>query len=177
LTLQTSRWTLPIIILLAASLSSADAAQQAAISTDAVHVIGMATLKNNVKGKLTITNGALTFTSEKNSATVSIVCIEDVITARDSQRVVDGPVGTISRLAPYGGGTAISLMRKKIDILTIKYRDLNGGLHGAIFTMHPAEADALKQALLAEGAHTSVPAAVGVNSTVASQSEAKEQVR
>ena len=41
--------------------------------------------------------------------------------------------------------------------LTVQYRDANGGLHGAIFTMQAGTADGIKKELLAEGAHTTVP--------------------
>jgi len=40
----------------------------------------------------------------------------------------------MSMAAPYGGGRFLSLFRKKIDTLTVQYRDVNDGLHGAIFT-------------------------------------------
>jgi hypothetical protein len=177
LSLQNRQWLFPLIIVLLASLSSTSIAQQPTVSTDAVQVIGMTGFKNNSKGRLEITDGALIFKSAKNSATVSLGCIDDVVTGRDSERVLRGPVGTLSMLAPYGGGRALSLMRTKLDTITIKYRDLNGGLHGAIFTMHPGEAEAVKQALLAQGAHTSIPTAVGLESTAPAQSEAKEQTQ
>lgn len=114
------------------------------------------------------------FKSAKNSAAISVVCIENVVTGRDSERVLRGPVGTLSRLAPYGGGKALSLMRMKLDTLTIEYRDSNGGLHGAIFTMHPGDAEAVKQALLAQGARTSIPSTIGSASSARPQPEEKE---
>jgi hypothetical protein len=51
----------------------------------------------------------------------------------------------------------LSLLRTKLDIITIQYRDPNGGLHGAIFTMPVGNAELIKEALLAQGAHTSIP--------------------
>jgi hypothetical protein len=51
----------------------------------------------------------------------------------------------------------MSLFRTKLDTLTIQYRDADGGLHGAIFTMGAGKADALKKELVAHGAHTSIP--------------------
>jgi hypothetical protein len=49
------------------------------------------------------------------------------------------------------------LFRKKVDTLTIQYRDADGGLHGAIFTMPRGKADQIKKELVAQGARTSVP--------------------
>ena len=68
-------------------------------------------------------------------------------------------------------------MRMKLDTITIKYRDSNGGIHGAIFTMHPGEAEAAKQALLAQGAHSSISATIGSDSSARLQSEEKEHSR
>jgi hypothetical protein len=51
----------------------------------------------------------------------------------------------------------LPLFRKKLDTLTIQYRDADGGLHGALFTMPRGKADAIKKELVAQGAHTSVP--------------------
>ena len=85
-------------------------------------------------------------------------------------------MGTLSRLAPYGGGTALSLLRSKVDIITIQYRDPNGGLHGAIFTMPVGKAEPIKEALLAQGAHTSIPSQAKSTSDSPLQPEAMEQV-
>ena len=49
------------------------------------------------------------------------------------------------------------MFRKKLDTLTIQYRDADGGLHGVIFTMPLGKADTIKKELIAQGAHTSVP--------------------
>jgi hypothetical protein len=51
----------------------------------------------------------------------------------------------------------LSLFRAKLDTLTIQYRDADGGLHGAIFTMAVGKAEPLKKELVAQGARTSVP--------------------
>jgi hypothetical protein len=81
-----------------------------------------------------------------------------VVTGKDSQRVIGGTVGTVASLAaPFGTGSALPLFRKKVDTLTIQYRDADGGLHGALFTVPPGKADSIKKELVAQGAHTSVP--------------------
>lgn len=155
---------------------SAGNAQQAPTSTEVVQVTSLTGVKNT-KGSLKVENGALIFASSKSNCDVSASSIQDVVTGKDSQRVVGGTVGTISRLAPYGGGTALSLLRSKLDIITIQYRDANGGLHGAIFTMPVGKAELIKEALLAQGAHTSIPAQAKSTPDTPLQSEAKEQVR
>ena len=171
---QTLPSRLTVILLFAASVMPQSIAQQTAVSTDAVQIMGMTGIKNDSKGRLEITEGTLSFKSAKSSAAVPVACIDDVVTGRDSERVLRGPVGTLSMLAPYGGGRALSLMRTKLDTITIKYRDSNGGLHGAIFTMHPGEAEAVKQTLLAQGAHTIIPATIGSDPSAPPQSGEKE---
>lgn len=146
-------------------------------SIEAVQVIGLTGVKQNTKGNLKVENGALIFASSKTTCEVPAASIQDVVTGADSQRVIGGTVGTLSRLAPYGGGTALSLLRSKLDIITIQYRDPNGGLHGAIFTMPVGKAESIKQALLAQGAHTGIPSQAKSNSYSPLQSEAQEQTK
>jgi len=169
-------WSLLLSLGTFVSLSPAQqSAQPAPASVEAVQVIGLAGLKQNTKGNLKVENGSLSFASSKNTCEVPAASIEDVVTAADSQRVIGGTVGTISRLAPYGGGTALSLLRSKVDIITIQYRDPDGGLHGAIFTTRVGKAESIKQALLAQGAHTSIPSQAKSNSYSPLHSEAMEQ--
>ena len=167
---------LPLLLSLG-TLISVSNAQQAPTSTEAVQVTGLTGVKKNTKGSLKVDNGSLSFASSKNNCEVSAASIQDVVTGKDSQRVIGGTVGTLSRLAPYGGGTALSLLRSKVDIITIQYRDANGGLHGAIFTMPVGNAEPIKQALLAQGAHTSIPSNGDSTPDEPLQSEAKEPVR
>ncbi len=51
------------------------------------------------------------------------------------------------------------MLRSKIDILTIQYRDDDGGLHGVIFTMPVGAAEPIKQELITQGAHTTIQTA------------------
>jgi len=150
-------------------------AQQPPASIEAVQVIGLTGIKQNAKGNLKVENGSLIFASSKTKREVPAASIQDVVTGTDSQRVIGGTVGTLSRLGPYGSGTALSLLRSKVDIITIQYRDPNGGLHGAIFTMPVGAAELIKEALLAQGAHTSIPSQAKSISYSPLQSEAMEQ--
>jgi hypothetical protein len=59
---------------------------------------------------------------------------------------------------PYGSGRVLSLFAtQKIDVLTLEYRDSNGGLHGVIFTLPKGQAPPVKRQLVGLGAHTSMP--------------------
>jgi hypothetical protein len=133
------------------------AAQQPDTGTKVVQVMGLTGVKANTKGSLAPENGNLQFEHSKVNVSVPIHSVEDVITGNDSQRVFRGTIGTLTMLAPYGGGRFLSLFRGKLETLTIQYRDADGGLHGAIFTMAVGKAEPLKKELIAQGARTSVP--------------------
>src|SRR5208337_1456550 len=178
--MKLNRFILWFLLIVLGTLTSLCLAQQpppAPASTEAVQVIGLVGVKQNTKGNLKVENGALSFAHSKSNCEISAASIEDVVTGADSQRVIGGTVGTLSRLAPYGGGTALSLLRSKVDIITIQYRDPNGGLHGAIFTMPVGKAEFIKEALLAQGAHTSIRSQAKSNSNSPLQSEAMEQTK
>jgi hypothetical protein len=67
---------------------------------------------------------------------------------------VGGTPLAIGRAAvPFGGGRVIALFaHKKYDVVTVKYRDSDGGFHGAIFQVNKGEAQGLKSELEAGGA-------------------------
>ena len=129
-------------------------AQEVSLRVKAVHVMGLAGVKDNTKGTLNIENAQLHFVHGKANSDVSAAYVQDVVTGADSRESVGKTVGMMSMAAPYGGGRFLSLFRTKIDTLTIQYRDSNGGLHGAIFTMPAGAADRIKKDLVAQGAHT-----------------------
>ena len=150
-------------------------AQQAQTETQAVQVIGFAGLKENTKGRLTVVNGTLRFTHAKGNAEVGAASIEDVTTGKDSQRVIGGTFGTLASLAaPFGSGSVLPLFRRKLDTLTIQYRDADGGLHGAIFTMPVGKAEMIKKELIAQGAHTTIPMQADSNKTTSLPKEHRQ---
>jgi hypothetical protein len=150
-------------------------AQQAQTETEAVQLIGLAGLKDNTKGRLTVVNGTLRFIHAGGNADVAAPSIQDVVTGRDSQRVIGGTLGTLTSLAaPFGSGRALSLFRKKLDTLTVKYRDGDGSLHGVIFTMPAGNAETIKKELIALGAHTSIPTTVDPNKNTSKPSAPQE---
>ncbi len=147
------RW----LLLLCACVSFAFA-QDAAKPPQVVHVLGMGDIKHNVKGTLSVKDGALQFVSSSGTiAQVPAGSIQDISIGNDSKRMLGGPIGTMTMLAPYGSGRFLSLFREKLDVLTVAYRDENGGLHGAIFSMTPGAAKPLKAGLLAAGAKSTSP--------------------
>lgn len=154
---------------------SPSVAQQPAVGNKAVQVTGLAGVKANTSGNLTLENGNLQFASSEAKVSVPIHSVEDVITENDSQRVFRGTLGTLTMFAPYGGGRFLSLFRSKIDTLTIQYRDTDGGLHGAIFTMPVGKADPFKKDLVSQGARTSIPIQDDLGSSNAKPDTAKEK--
>jgi hypothetical protein len=129
--------------------------QQVSTSAKATHVIGLAGVKDNAKGALFVENGQLRFVRDKKNFDVSAHSIQDVVTGADTQKAVGNTIGMVSMAAPYGGGRFLSLFRKKIDTLTVEYRDADGSLHGVIFTMGVGTADGIKKKLVEQGAHVS----------------------
>jgi len=149
--------------------------QQVPKPTKAVHVIGLTGVKDNAKGMLNVENGQLRFVRNKKNSDIGANAIQDVVTGADTQKAVGKTIGMISMAAPYGGGRFLSLFRKKIDTLTVEYRDADGSLHGAIFTMAVGTADGIKKELVAQGAHTSIPEDPNAAQSPSSNSPNKEQ--
>lgn len=147
--LRAFRW----ILLLCACTAMA---QQAA-TPSFHHVLGLEGAKRGAKGTLSVSGGALVFTPSSGKAiTIPTAEIEDISQGNDSKRTFSG-IGQVTMLGPYGSGRFFSLFRDKLDVLTVSYRDENGGLHGAIFSMTPGQSAPLKTALLAAGAKSSTP--------------------
>jgi hypothetical protein len=161
--------TLPVV-----AISRVDA-QQSPPVVKAVQLTGLPGLKENAKGALSVENGNLHFKSGKSNADVSASSIQDVITGSDSQKAVGKTIGMLSMAAPYGGGRVVSLFRKKIDTLTVEYRDGDGAFHGVIFTMPLGAADAIKKELIAQGAQTTVRSEQAASAQGSSTNSPKEQ--
>ena len=152
------------------SLSTLPAFAQSAVSPQpqtpvkSVELVGLAGVKERTGGKLTVEGDKLRFAHSKSTSEIAAATMEDVVTGNDSQRVVRGTLGTLSMFGPYGSGRFLSLFRSKLDTLTIQYRDVDGGLHGVIFTMPVGTAERVKQELIAQGAHSTVPAVADTTS-------------
>jgi hypothetical protein len=138
---------------------------------DATLVLGLDSIKRGAKGSLTLAGNTLRFDVDGATAEVRIASIEDVFTDQDSKQLVGGKTGTVMKLAmPFGSGRALSLFgTAKIDVLTLEYRDSNGGLHGVIFTLPEGQAPALKRQLVEQGAHAEPPEAPAEPQTASGQ--------
>ena len=161
-----------ISILAAGPLGSIATAQQP--PQKAVQLLGLTGVKDNTKGSLSVASGALRFTHSKSDTDLLAGSVQDVVTGSDSQRMVRGTLGTLSMFGPYGSGRFLSLFRSKLDTLTIKYRDVDGGLHGVIFTMPVNSADVTKGELVAAGARTSIPKDMTPSERMSSAPEPKD---
>lgn len=150
-------------------------AQQRPTAVDAVQVTGLPGVKENAKGKLSVGNGDLHFITGKTNSAVSASLIQDVVTGADSQKAVGKTIGIFGMAVPYGGGRVMSLFRKKIDTLTVEYRDADGAFHGVIFTMPLGTADAIKKELIAQGAHATVATDQAGSAQPSSSTSQKEQ--
>ncbi len=139
-------------LLFAGLMISLANAEQAPRSVKAVQLMGLPGVKPNAKGTLNVKEGHLHYA--KGNADVSAASIQDGVAGGDSQVAVGNTIHMMSIAAPYGGGRFLSLFRKEIDTLTVQYRDGDGGLHGAIFTMPVGAADAIKKELVAQGSPT-----------------------
>jgi hypothetical protein len=145
------------------SSSPATEAPQHQTSKKSTAIIGLDGVKEKTAGTLNVEDGKLCFVHSGNKSQIPAAAIEEVVTGEDSQRVIRGTLGTLSMFAPYESGRAISMLRSKIDNLTIQYRDDDGGLHGVLFTMPVGAAELIKQELITQGAHTTNHAATNPN--------------
>jgi hypothetical protein len=155
------------------SPGSGTSPQQAPIKS--TELLGIAGVKENTAGTLAVEDGKLCFVHAQGTSEIAATVMEDVVTNHDSQRMIRGTLGTISRFGPYQSGRVLSLFRSKIDSLTIEYRDPDGGLHGVIFTLPAGTAESIKRELIAQGAHTRLPAAPADPSVDPSHSANLEQ--
>jgi hypothetical protein len=162
------------LLLMMSPFVLAGQAQQAA-PTKVVQIMGLTGVKNNTKGSLAIEGGNLRFAHGPAKVDLAATSVQDVVTGNDSQRLIHGTLGTLTMFAPYESGRFLSLFRTKLDTLTIQYRDTDGGLHGAVFTMPVGQAEVIKKELIAQGAHTSVPTVEGAESPSSKATSAKEQ--
>jgi hypothetical protein len=126
--------------------------------TKGTALVGLAGVKENTGGTLTVKRGKLYFAHSGGTTDLAAAEMEDVVTGDDSQSVIRGTLGTLSMFGPYGSGRVLSLFRSKIDTLTIQYRDAEGALHGVVFTLPLGTAESVKKELLTQGAHTSIAA-------------------
>lgn len=126
-------------------------------SARVTHLLGFEGAPNNANGTLSIQDSALQFQKGgKPAVEVKIASVQDVFLGEQSKQVGGLPMTLGKAAAPYGGGRVVSLFaHKKYDTLTLEYVDANGGIHGAIFQLNKGQGEALRNELVARGAHVS----------------------
>ena len=136
--------------------------QQAETKVNARHVIGLENIKRNRAGKLTVQNGVMQFEAGTTNSKVPTAAIDDLSIGSEATQA-GGKAGTVARTAaigaPYDSGAVLTLLlRTKVDILTVSFRDSGGGLHAAILALPRSRGEQERAQLIAAGAHASVPA-------------------
>jgi len=148
------------MILLGATLALAQT-PPAEQNLNARLVIGLDNVKLNAGGFLTTTNGVMVFKTKKGETKVPASSITDVFVGTETTQsggTAGRVVKTAAIAAPFGSGKALTLlMRTKVDILTIVFKGPGGELHGAIFSIPKGQAEAMRNQLVAAGAHTTTP--------------------
>jgi hypothetical protein len=143
-------------------VSAVQISSAAAASTDAPisvrYVIGLENVKSQSGGKLSVQSDALLFDCRKSQAKVAISAIDDILLGSETTQS-GGTAGRVFKAAaiaaPYEAGKVLSLlMWTKVDILTVLYRDENGGVHSAVFEVPQGQAAGIRTQLIAAGAHT-----------------------
>jgi hypothetical protein len=132
------------------------------IQQSAIHVAGLEEVKANVAGNLTLSPAALTFSNKTVSTSIPRDRIVNVFTG-DQHTEPWGTAGKIARkVIPYGGGAALAAAtNKKVDLLTVEYRDVHDAYHGAVFVLPLHKAADLTGQLLA---NLTPPAALSATS-------------
>ena len=116
-------------------------------STVAVHLIGLPDVPFSANGSLKLTPQGLAFTANQTESDISYKQISAVSVGVDRTEA-GGKAGSIVRKLPYGAGPLFALASKKQeDLLTVEYRDIRGGYHGAVFALPFKSAAALQGAI------------------------------
>jgi hypothetical protein len=122
-------------------------------------VIGGDTIKNNSQGTLSVVGSALQFTTGKAKMEVDASSIQDISTNEDSRQDITGAAHFATMAIPYGGGRVLALFSHKVDVLTVEFKDAQGGYHGTVFVLPQGQAAPIKKQLVAMGAKAKVPLA------------------
>ncbi|HMG84183.1 MAG TPA: hypothetical protein VK574_00485 [Terracidiphilus sp.] len=151
-----------LLSLCAGSTGQAQSGTQSPVPGAAIHVthvLGFEGVRHNATGQLRIKGDAVQFQRDGSlTAQVKLSSIEDLF-VEDEDKEVGGTAMMLGKTAaPFGGGRVVSLFaHKKYDVLTVEYRDNNGGFHGAIFQLDKGQGQTFKKDLVANGTHISSP--------------------
>ena len=129
------------------------------VQTGVKLVIGGETVKNNSVGTLSVVGSSLQFAAGKKKVEVEASSILDISTNEDSRQDISGAAHLATMAIPYGGGRVLSLFSHQVDVLTVEFKNANGGYHGAVFVLAHGQAAPFKKQLVAMGAKASLPLA------------------
>lgn len=116
---------------------------------NAIHLIGLSDTKPAVTGVLKLTKDTVEFTTSDVRASIPYKRIVGVFVGRQRTEA-GGKAGAVARKMPYGVGPVFSLAsQKQVDLLSIEFRDIHGGYHGAVFALPVKSGDAFKSAITA----------------------------
>ncbi len=147
--------TVRLIILLAFVAFAAAAHQNNPDgSVSARCVIGLDGVKHNSEGGLRVTNGAIEFHTDKSGAFVPAKSIEAIFVGTEFTQNGGKELAGNASTVPNGDGAASSaFVHSRVDMLTIVYRDSNGGAHAAVFALPKDYGDGMRAAIIAQGGH------------------------
>ena len=130
--------------------ASADSESSSLTQQNVIHVAGLDEVKANVSGDLTLSPSALTFSNKTVTTSIPRERIVNVFIG-DQRTEPWGTAGKIARKAiPYGGGAALAAAtNKKVDLLTVEYRDRHDAYHGVVFVLPLHKAAAVRGQILA----------------------------
>ena len=111
-----------------------------------VYVAGLADVRPNSSGSLSLTQNTVVFANKEVDGVIALDRITTV-SIGDERVATGGYVGKAARLIPiYGIGSAMgAVTNKSIDLLTIEYLDQNDGYHGAVFEVPKTQAVVAQQ--------------------------------
>jgi hypothetical protein len=129
------------------------------VQTNVKLVMGGETLKNNSVGTLSVVGSSLQFASGKKTVQVGASSILDISTDKDSRQDITGAAHLATEAIPYGGSRVLSLFSHQVDVLTVEFKDANGGYHGAVFVLAEGKGASFKKQLVSMGAKATHPLA------------------
>lgn len=144
-------------------------------SVFARHVIGLEGARKNARGQLTVANDGLKFQKNGGAAIeLRTASILSASTGQEDKQIGGIPVVLGRAATPFGGGRVIALFsHKKYDMLTLKYQDNDGAVHGAIFQLAKGQAQLIQGALAANGVQISEAEVKKVKGSTEERSENK----
>lgn len=150
---------LPLALLFNAALAQDKSQSQNAPDSDspARHIVGMPNIRLNAEGLLKLQPNEIEFDYVHGTAEIPISSIDNIFTGAETTEHL-GMAGEVaegaSMAAPYDSGAILTLLlREKVDVLTIAFRDPNGGLCAAIFALPKGRAAQMRADLISRGAH------------------------